>query len=149
MSELWFHSSFDDPAMLRGSATSCLQADRSKHLFQYMCENGHLIMRNPVPLVAGLKKFNIFKIGFAMGRNYPAQLNAYLALGARHLSHSCVGQPDDAQIYYSAAVHHMRNALIQNPGSAPPEWMCATAALLAIYEVRPSSMLTAAGVSNC
>lgn len=127
---------FDDPAVLQGSATSVMRDITDKDIFAYLCVTGATILRYPTRLFPASSNVNTFRLGFPMARQIPTHLHALLSVAAAHRRHVQPHFQEHATKHQVLAVSGLREGLATATSqSAPPEWVCGTAAVLCMYEV--------------
>lgn len=129
-------SSYDDPSILQGSATSGLHKIDDKQSLQYLCEVGATIMRYPNQLFPGYSNLNTFRLGFQMASNSPPHIHALAAIGAGHLSRSSTRYSTIALENYGHAISGLREVVTYSNLQLPSEQACAVAALLTVYQAR-------------
>lgn len=129
-------SSYDDPSILQGSATSVVQGIEHKQALQYICDVGAQLVRYPNRLFPGYSNLNSFRLGFQMASQSQPHIHALTAIGAGHLCKIHDKYRPVALENYGHAMRHLRNAvLICSKEQPPSEQACAVAALMSVYQV--------------
>lgn len=129
-------SSYDDPSILQGSATSIVQRIEDKQALLYLCEVGAQLVRYPNRLFPGYSNLNSFRLGFQMASQSQPHIHALLAIGAAHLGYTNERYRPVALENYGHAIRHLRDAVVISSKERPPaEQTCAVAALMSVYQV--------------